>query len=61
MHVVFKHPANDYWRSTIATPVTSLQTASISYSGYHEQFVLQGESYEPDAEDKHPGRVIVLG
>ena len=57
--VFFSYPAGDYWHSFIVKPVQQGNLEIVSYSGYHEQLIIEsGKQLEDDDKLKE---VFVLG
>jgi hypothetical protein len=61
--VAFGYPSGDYWRTTIAKQITSVEEAATIYSEYHGANKVDEEDAEYDDDDKlviKPGRKAVV-
>jgi len=57
--VCFAHPANDYWRTTLAREVRRAGTEQVVFSAYHDMLKVVSEDEEStDLDAVHP--VLVL-
>jgi len=45
--VLIAHPANDYWKTTLASPIVTVEEGEVKDSAYHDQKVV-GEDEDAD-------------
>ena len=50
--VYFAYPANDFWKSTVASEVCFTQNSEIVWSDYHDGYEKPREDFEPEENDK---------
>jgi hypothetical protein len=60
LDVYFAHPSHDYWRSELASEVSSLDVEQVKHSSYHDQMVTADDRDEAKAEARGEELVTVL-
>jgi hypothetical protein len=57
--VFYAYPAGDYWHTTIAGAVQTLDEGYVKHSGYHEKMVVADAEDDAEDEDKAVYAVII--
>ena len=60
LDVHFAFPSGDYWKTTLARPITSGELLPVQWSEYHREFSLPRNLDEIDPSPNGEGEVVVL-
>ena len=58
--VYLSFPSGDYWGTTLASEVNSVDSCNVVWSEYHRTYKLVAEDDEEKYEDEEPREIVLL-